>query len=91
MNTDSIERFDIRLPASAKHLLLKAAEINGSTLSALVLGAAMDKAREILQAHQLLVLNAEDWQAFVHTLENAPDPNAALKQAWADYQVSELE
>ena len=48
MHLETIERFDIRLPASAKNLLQKAAEINGSTLTALVLGAAMDKAREIM-------------------------------------------
>ena len=39
----TLERFDIRLPASTKNMLAKAAEINGSTLTALVLGAAMDE------------------------------------------------
>lgn len=91
MHTESIERFDIRLPASAKNLLLKAAEINGSTLTALVLSAAMDKAREILQAHQLFTLNAQDWQAFMDTLENPPEPNDALRKAWIDYHDAGFE
>lgn len=91
MHTESIERFDIRLPASAKNLLLKAAEINGSTLTALVLSAAMDKAREILQTHQLFSLTIEDWNAFLAVLENPPEPNEALKQAWVDYHDAGLE
>ena len=91
MHLETIERFDIRLPASAKNLLQKAADINGSTLTALVLGAAMDKAREIMQAHQLLVLNTEDWNAFLAVLENPPEPNDVLKQAWADYHKAGFE
>lgn len=91
MHTESIERFDIRLPASAKNLLLKAAEINGSTLTALVLSAAMDKAREILQTHQLFSLNTEDWNAFLTVLENPPEPNDALRKAWIDYHDAGLE
>ncbi|QLQ31862.1 MAG: DUF1778 domain-containing protein [Candidatus Thiothrix singaporensis] len=91
MSAETIERFDIRLPASTKQMLAKAAEINGSTLTALVIGAAMDKAREILQAHQLFVLNEQDWQAFVATLENPPEPNEALRKAWAEYHEAGLE
>lgn len=91
MQTETIERFDIRLPASTKNMLAKAAEINGSTLTALVLGAAMDKAREILQAHQLFTLNAQDWQAFVSALEEPPEPNEALHKAWKEYHEAGLE
>lgn len=85
MQNETIERVDIRLPATAKQLLSQAAEINGSTMTALILGAAMDKARDILQAHQLFTLNTEDWQAFMEALENSPEPNEALQQAWAEY------
>ncbi len=91
MQVETIERFDIRLPSSTKTMLAKAAEINGSTLTALVLGAAMDKAREILQAHQLFTLNAQDWQAFMDTLENPPEPNESLRKAWIDYHDAGLE
>lgn len=91
MSSDTMERLDIRLPADTKQMLTQAAEINGSTLTALVLGAAMDKAREILQTHQLFSLNAADWQAFVDKLENPPEPNEALQQAWAEYHAEEFE
>lgn len=91
MQAETLERFDIRLPASSKQMLAKAAEINGSTLTALVLSAAMDKAREILQAHQLFSLNAEDWQTFIAVMENPPEPNGVLRKAWAEYHDAGLE
>jgi uncharacterized protein (DUF1778 family) len=91
MQTETIERFDIRLPSSTKNMLAKAAEINGSTLTALVLSAAMDKAREILQAHQFFSLNAQDWKAFIAALESPPEPNENLRKAWADYHDAGLE
>ena len=89
--SEVIERFDIRLPANAKQLLLQAAGISGNTLTGLVLNAALDKAREILQSHQHFVLNAEEWQRFTTTLDNPPEPNAALQAAWRDYQNTEQE
>ena len=89
--SEVIERFDIRLPANAKQLLLQAAGISGNTLTGLVLNAALDKAREILQSHQHFVLNAEEWQRFTTMLDNPPEPNAALQAAWRDYRNVEQE
>lgn len=89
--SETIERFDIRLPANAKHLLMQAAEITGNTLTALVLNAALDKAREILQSHQHFMLNAEEWRRFTATLEQPPEPNDALQTAWRDYENAGLE
>ncbi|WP_020560518.1 DUF1778 domain-containing protein [Thiofilum flexile] len=90
MATESLERFDIRLPASAKQMLLMAAELNGSSLTALIISAAMDKAREIVQANQMLTLNLEDWERFTASLDNPPPPNTALKQAWQEYQAADI-
>lgn len=82
---EAIERFDIRLPTNAKRMLIQAAEISGNTLTGLVLNAALDKAREILQSHQHFTLNAEEWRRFVATLDHPPEPNEALRSAWRDY------
>lgn len=86
---EAMERFDIRLPANAKHLLLQAAEISGNSLTGLVLNAALDKAREILSSHQHFSLNAGEWQRFVATLNDPPEPNDVLKAAWRDYRDME--
>ena len=89
--SEAIERFDIRLPANAKHLLMQAAEISGNTLTALVLNAALDKARDILQNHRHFMLNADEWRQFTDTLENPPEPNEAMQNAWRDYEDAGLE
>jgi len=89
--SETVDRFDLRLPASAKQLLLQAAEISGNTLSSLVLNAALDKARDILESHQHFVLNAEEWRQFTATLENPPEPSPALQVAWRDHEASGLE
>ena len=39
MKANQLERFDIRIPGSTKQMLMKAAEVNGSTLTALVMSA----------------------------------------------------
>ena len=88
---ETIERFDIRLPANAKRLLAQAAEISGNTLSSLVLNAALDKARDILESHQHFKLNAEELRQFTATLDRPPEPNETLKQAWRDYEDAGLE
>ncbi len=82
---EPIERFDIRLPANAKQMLMQAAEISGNTLTGLVLNAALDKAREILSEHRHFMLNAEEWRRFTATLDQAPEPNETLRTAWRDY------
>jgi len=82
----AIDRFDIRLPATTKQVLMQAAEISGNTLTALVLNAALDKARDILQSHQHFVLNFEEWQRFTITLENPAEPSGALQTAWHNHK-----
>lgn len=89
--SEAIERFDIRLPANAKQMLVRAADISGNTLTGLVLNAALDKAREILQSHQHFMLSTEEWHQFTGALENPPEPNDALKAAWRDYREAGLE
>ncbi|RKT45764.1 DUF1778 domain-containing protein [Thiocapsa rosea] len=89
--SEAIERFDIRLPANAKQMLMQAADISGNTLTGLVLNAALDKAREILRSHQHFILNAEEWRRFADTLDNPPEPNDALQAAWRDYRDAEPE
>ena len=84
METKPLERFEVRVPSDTKQMLSKAAEINGSTLTVFVMSAAMDRAREILQAHQLFEFSEADWQSFMHSLENPPEPNDYLVAAWDD-------
>lgn len=88
MISQQIEHFDIEVSYSVKEMLTKAAEIDGCSLTALIVQAAIDKAREILQNHQEVVLSPSEWDSLMATLENPPLPNEALKAALQDYQDS---
>ncbi len=55
MISQPVEHFDIEVSHSVKEMLTKAAEINGCSLTALIVQAAIDKARDILQNHQSIV------------------------------------
>lgn len=85
-----VEHFDIEVSYSVKEMLTKAAEIDGCSLTTLIVQAAIDKAREILQSHQEIVLSPSEWDSFMAILENPPPPNEALKAALKDYQDSGL-
>lgn len=89
--TEALERFDIRLPATAKQMLLQAAALSGSSLTGLVLNAALDKAREIMNSHQQFALDTTEWQRFLESLEQPAEPNERLRAAWQDYHVAGLE
>lgn len=82
---DAIERFDIRLPAATKQMLQQAAEITGCSLTALVLNAATDKAREIIHTHKTFTLNNQEWDELLAALESDAEPNDKLKAAFQDY------
>lgn len=86
--SEPLERFDIRLPAGAKRMLAQAADLTGNTLTGLVLNAALDKAREILEAHRYFVLSAEEWRDFTATLDAPPAPTEALRNAWREYHAA---
>ena len=88
MTTETYERFDIRIPSTAKQMLSSAAEINGTTLTALVMNAAMDKAREIMNTHKTFVLSSNEWDALMGALEQPSEPNEALMRAANDFRDS---
>ena len=88
MTTETYERFDIRMPSTAKQMLTSAAEINGTTLTALVMGAAMDKAREIMNTHKTFMLNNDEWNELMKVLEQPTEPNEALQRAAKNYRDS---
>jgi uncharacterized protein (DUF1778 family) len=90
MISQQVEHFDIEVSYSVKEMLTKAAEVDGCSLTALIVQAAIDKAREILQNHQEMVLSPSEWDGFMATLDNPPPPNEALKAALKDYKAAAL-
>ena len=88
MTTETYERFDIRIPSTAKQMLSSAAEINGTTLTSLIMNAAMDKARDIMNTHKTFVLSSSEWDDLMEALEQPSEPNEALLRAAKDFRDS---
>lgn len=80
------ERMHIRLDALSKHKLERAAAYAHKSLSEFVLGQALHAADEVIYEHETLMLNEADWAVFLDALENPSEPNAKLKQAFAEHK-----
>ncbi len=75
------ERFEARLPVEQKAFLERAAALNGQTLTDFIISSAQRAAEQTVREREILVLSARDSQAFVESLLNPPEPNAALRRA----------
>jgi uncharacterized protein (DUF1778 family) len=65
------EKLDLRLTASAKRTLQRAAQASGCSVSEFVLESALARADETLPDRRRFGLDAESWAAF-QTALNAP-------------------
>lgn len=77
----------IRPPAELHEMLSQAAAWLGVSLNSLVLEAAADRARQILETRQQIRLSWQDANLFFAALENPPAPGSNLekaKQAYTD-------
>ncbi len=72
------ERLNVRLTADALALIRRAAAAQQQDVSAFVLGAALDKARDIMINEQMLQLTAADAQQLERMLDREPQVNAQL-------------
>ena len=75
------ERLEARLPAEAKAIIQRAADISGRSLSDFVASSALEAAEEAIRRHEVIVLSTRDSIAFVEALLNPKGPNEALRAA----------
>lgn len=80
-NAQKEERLAMRLPASAKSTLVRAAEISGRSLTDFVVASALDAAHATLEKHDRMVLSEADQKIFVDALARPSAPNEALVKA----------
>ena len=75
------ERIDLRTSPEIKELIVRAASTAGMSVSAFLLGAAQERARQILAEQETMTLTARDWNAFATALDNADKPRPKLSAA----------
>ncbi len=75
------ERIDLRTSPEIKELIVRAATTAGMSVSAFLLGAAQERARQILAETEMISLSSRDWNAFAKALDNADKPRPKLSGA----------
>lgn len=83
--THPYERIDLRTSPEIKELIVRAAATAGVSLSAFLLSAAQERAKQILAENEMLTLTPRDWDAFFAALDKTDQPRPKLEAAARDY------
>jgi len=82
-NTTAKEsRLNIRCDMRARELLDKAATYSHVSISEFVLSNALASAEKVVQAHENITLQPDDFRAFLAALDAPTEPNPALEKAF---------
>ena len=79
-------RLEARISPEALAVVRRAAEIQGRSLSDVVVSAAQEAAQRAIEDAQVLRLAVEDQQALAAAILNPPEPNEALRRAAAAHR-----
>jgi uncharacterized protein (DUF1778 family) len=74
---------NVRLTKMLRDLIDRAADVVGKTRSEFILESARTHAIDVLLDRRLFTLDAEQYEAFIKTLEEPPAPNEKLKRLLA--------
>lgn len=74
-------RIDLRTSPEIKALIVRAASTSGMSVNAFLLGAAQERAKQILATREMITLTSCDWNAFAKALDNADKPKPKLSAA----------
>jgi uncharacterized protein (DUF1778 family) len=80
------DRLEARIPGDLKALLVRAASLEGRSLTDFIVAAASDAARRIIRESEILELSERDQVAFAEALLNPPGASPALQQAARRYR-----
>lgn len=74
-------RIEIRCSEELKEKLSHVAELQGRSLSDLIVEAASEKATQLIAEHQIINLTISESRAFARALCNPPQPNKYLLES----------
>ncbi len=73
-------RMEFKTTPDTKELLAQAAALNGTDLTAFVLGSAIEKAREVLTQHASISLSRKGQLVLVSSIKQEAKPTKAIKE-----------
>jgi uncharacterized protein (DUF1778 family) len=74
------ERVEFRLSKNEKSTLEEAALLSNTTVSKFVTDTAIDKAKEVIEQHKRLQVEAEQWDEVMEALENPKSPTDLMAE-----------
>lgn len=77
------ERMHFRAKPHIKRAIQQAAALSGVDDSVFTMSAAYDAALTTIARHERMVLQPEDYEVFFNALDNPPEPNEKLREAFA--------
>ena len=79
--TNKRERLELRCTEAQRRISDQAVALRGGSLTDFILGAAQEKAIDLIKDFQSLKLGRQDSQLLARVLLHAPEPNVRLKRA----------
>jgi uncharacterized protein (DUF1778 family) len=80
------ERLEARVTREQKHLIERAADLEGRSITDFLVSSAQSAAKQVIRDHGVLELTTRDREVFVRALLNPPKPNAKLRRAVKRYK-----
>ncbi len=80
---DKTDRFNIRIPASQKAMIARAAALSNKDMTEFILDKVMPEARAIIERAEEVQVSKRDFARILKLLENPPRPNEKLRAAIA--------
>ena len=82
------ERLEARVTPELKALLVRAAELQGTSLSDFITRHIGQAAMSTIREHERLELDTQEREVFITALLNPPEPNEHLQSAAAQYRAT---
>lgn len=79
------DRLEARIPGDLKAIMVRAAALQGQTLTDFVVASASETARRVIRESEVLQLSERDQIAFAQALLNPPEPTERMKAAARRY------
>ena len=80
------DRLEARVTKAQKELFVRAAELQGRSLTDFLVASAQEAALATVRTHQAVDLSERDREAFVSALLTPPSPAKTLRQAVRRYR-----
>ena len=81
-----LERLEARISKAQKTLFLRAATVQGRSLTDFLIASVQEAAERALRAHDVLTLSERDRKMFITALVKPATPGKALRQAVKRYK-----